>query len=245
KREKGGSYTIFSIRLVHKMDKHKFVDLYKSLSSIDYREKTESYAKLLNMPILTVTKDGYSKRMPAQLDTPLIHQTQNQIDAEKLQPIDLSKSTYIKVETLGNQPCLTISQKKAAWIGMVLCISFGIVAGLAWGDRNIVATIVASLMSLLGIYISIKSLLSKEVIVVSRDGVTTFTIFLGTKSQELHIPLQDIEEVKVAKHDRGNLAVQIISDRKIIDIGQHLPKEEKRQLATYIEQQIKQYGREG
>lgn len=221
----------YIIDLYHK-DSNKIVPLYISMKNKNIRKIWENYAKMFNLPALSVSDRGLIQRDCDDLDKSLKELAQEQ----KLPFIASGKfpapASVIVEEQLKST---SVEPRGIYWdIFSALFLLVAIFSVLLLTAGGVYLTIIGTTIPLkywaLGaflllavIYFSMK-LFNSYRLIIDNNSVHVITTLLGSPVSEQSIDVKKIENVELSYNptiDRYNLA--IISDEKIINFGSRLP----------------------
>lgn len=221
----------YIIDLYHK-DSNKIVPLYISMKNKNIRKIWENYAKMFNLPALSVSDRGLIQRDCDDLDKSLKELAQEQ----KLPFIASGKfpapASVIVEEQLKST---SVEPRGIYWdIFSALFLLVAIFSVLLLTAGGVYLTIIGTTIPLkywaLGaflllavIYFSMK-LFNSYKLIIDNNSVHVITTLLGSPVSEQSIDVKKIENVELSYNptiDRYNLA--IISDEKIINFGSRLP----------------------
>lgn len=221
----------YIIDLYHK-DSNKIVPLYISMKNKNIRKIWENYAKMFNLPALSVSDRGLIQRDCDDLDKSLKELAQEQ----KLPFIASGKfpapASVIVEEQLKST---SLEPRGIYWdIFSALFLLVAIFSVLLLTAGGVYLTIIGTtiplkywafgaFLLLAVIYFSMK-LFNSYKLIIDNNSVHVITTLLGSPVSEQSIDVKKIENVELAYNptiDRYNLA--IISDEKIINFGSRLP----------------------
>lgn len=221
----------YIIDLYHK-DSNKIVPLYISMKNKNIRKIWENYAKMFNLPALSVSDRGLIQRDCDDLDKSLKELAQEQ----KLPFIASGKfpapASVIVEEQLKST---SVEPRGIYWdIFSALFLLVAIFSVLLLTAGGVYLTIIGTTIPIkywaLGaflllavIYFSMK-LFNSYKLIIDNNSVHVITTLLGSPVSEQSIDVKKIENVELSYNptiDRYNLA--IISDEKIINFGSRLP----------------------
>ena len=221
----------YIIDLYHK-DSNKIVPLYILMKNKNIRKIWENYAKMFNLPALSVSDRGLIQRDCDDLDKSLKELAQEQ----KLPFIASGKfpapASVIVEEQLKST---SVEPRGIYWdIFSALFLLVAIFSVLLLTAGGVYLTIIGTTIPLkywaLGaflllavIYFSMK-LFNSYKLIIDNNSVHVITTLLGSPVSEQSIDVKKIENVELSYNptiDRYNLA--IISDEKIINFGSRLP----------------------
>lgn len=221
----------YIIDLYHK-DSNKIVPLYISMKNKNIRKIWENYAKMFNLPALSVSDRGLIQRDCDDLDKSLKELAQEQ----KLPFIASGKfpapASVIVEEQLKST---SVEPRGIYWdIFSALFLLVAIFSVLLLTAGGVYLTIIGTTIPLkywaLGaflllavIYFSMK-LFNSYKLIIDNNSAHVITTLLGSPVSEQSIDVKKIENVELSYNptiDRYNLA--IISDEKIINFGSRLP----------------------
>lgn len=221
----------YIIDLYHK-DSNKIVPLYISMKNKNIRKIWENYAKMFNLPALSVSDRGLIQRDCDDLDKSLKELAQEQ----KLPFIASGKfpapASVIVEEQLKST---SVEPRGIYWdIFSALFLLVAIFSVLLLTAGGVYLTIIGTtiplkywafgaFLLLAVIYFSMK-LFNSYRLIIDNNSVHVITTLLGSPVSEQSIDVKKIENVELSYNptiDRYNLA--IISDEKIINFGSRLP----------------------
>lgn len=221
----------YIIDLYHK-DSNKIVPLYISMKNKNIRKIWENYAKMFNLPALSVSDRGLIQRDCDDLDKSLKELAQEQ----KLPFIASGKfpapASVIVEEQLKST---SVEPRGIYWdIFSALFLLVAIFSVLLLTAGGVYLTIIGTaiplkywtfgaFLLLAVIYFSMK-LFNSYKLIIDNNSVHVITTLLGSPVSEQSIDVKKIENVELSYNptiDRYNLA--IISDEKIINFGSRLP----------------------
>lgn len=221
----------YIIDLYHK-DSNKIVPLYISMKNKNIRKIWENYAKMFNLPALSVSDRGLIQRDCDDLDKSLKELAQEQklpfIASGKF-PVPASVIVEEQLKSTSVEP------RGIYWdIFSALFLLVAIFSVLLLTAGGVYLTIIGTTIPLkywaLGaflllavIYFSMK-LFNSYKLIIDNNSVHVITTLLGSPVSEQSIDVKKIENVELSYNptiDRYNLA--IISDEKIINFGSRLP----------------------
>lgn len=221
----------YIIDLYHK-DSNKIVPLYISMKNKNIRKIWENYAKMFNLPALSVSDRGLIQRDCDDLDKSLKELAQEQ----KLPFIASGKfpapASVVVEEQLKST---SVEPRGIYWdIFSALFLLVAIFSVLLLTAGGVYLTIIGTtiplkywafgaFLLLAVIYFSMK-LFNSYKLIIDNNSVHVITTLLGSPVSEQSIDVKKIENVELSYNptiDRYNLA--IISDEKIINFGSRLP----------------------
>ena len=221
----------YIIDLYHK-DSNKIVPLYISMKNKNIRKIWENYAKMFNLPALSVSDRGLIQRDCDDLDKSLKELAQEQ----KLPFIASGKfpapASVVVEEQLKST---SVEPRGIYWdIFSALFLLVAIFSVLLLTAGGVYLTIIGTtiplkywafgaFLLLAVIYFSMK-LFNSYRLIIDNNSVHVITTLLGSPVSEQSIDVKKIENVELSYNptiDRYNLA--IISDEKIINFGSRLP----------------------
>ncbi len=221
----------YIIDLYHK-DSNKIVPLYISMKNKNIRKIWENYAKMFNLPALSVSDRGLIQRDCDDLDKSLKELAQEQ----KLPFIASGKFPAPASVIVEDQlKSTSVEPRGIYWdIFSALFLLVAIFSVLLLTAGGVYLTIIGTTIPLkywaLGaflllavIYFSMK-LFNSYKLIIDNNSVHVITTLLGSPVSEQSIDVKKIENVELSYNptiDRYNLA--IISDEKIINFGSRLP----------------------
>ncbi len=221
----------YIIDLYHK-DSNKIVPLYISMKNKNIRKIWEGYAKMFNLPALSVSDRGLIQRDCADLDKSLSELAKE----DKLPFIASGKFPAPASVLVEEQPKATLIEPKGIYwdIFSALFLLVAIISVLLLTAGGVYLTIIGTtiplkywafgaFLLLAVIYFSMK-LFNSYQLVIDNHTVRVITTLLGSPISEQSLDIKKIENVELAYNptiDRYNLS--IISDDKIINFGSRLP----------------------
>lgn len=221
----------YVIDLYHK-DPNKIVPLYISMKNKNVRKIWENYAKMFNLPALSVGDRGLIQRECADLDKSL-----SELAKEQKLPFIASGKFPAPASVIVDEQfkATSIEPNGIYWdIFSVLFLLVAVFSVLLLTAGGVYLTIIGTsiplkywiwgaLLLLAVIYFSMK-LFNSYKLIIDNHTVRVVTTLLGSSVAEESIDIQNIENVELAYNptiDRYNLA--IISDEKVINFGSRLP----------------------
>ena len=221
----------YIIDLYHK-DSNKIVPLYISMKNKNIRKIWENYAKMFNLPALSVSDRGL-----IQLDCDDLDKSLKELAQEQKLPFIASGKFPAPASVIVEEQLKSTSVEPRGiyWdIFSALFLLVAIFSVLLLTAGGVYLTIIGTTIPLkywaLGaflllavIYFSMK-LFNSYKLIIDNNSVHVITTLLGSPVSEQSIDVKKIENVELSYNptiDRYNLA--IISDEKIINFGSRLP----------------------
>ncbi|MEZ4704890.1 MAG: hypothetical protein R3A11_06865 [Bdellovibrionota bacterium] len=231
--------TEFVHELIHKSDKSKNIELYRSRSNQDHRIRGEELATLLQLPLLYETKPGtFDRRMPAEFNLSIRERVAKgftHVPSYSLRPPGKS----IKLVYAKGQEILELSQLKGVIGGLVCLVLGGIVLYfVGWGKGAFVGYVAGGMFTLLGILMTFGSPFSKEVVIARHDELITFHTIFGKAWGVKKTSASDIEEIKLFSGKNHGHRLKVVGDRCDLEVGSLLNKQEKKWLQSYLIQKL-------
>ncbi len=221
----------YIIDLYHK-DSNKIVPLYISMKNKNIRKIWENYAKMFNLPALSVSDRGLIQRDCGDLDKSLKELAQEQklpfIASGKF-PAPASVIVEEQLKSTSLEPrgiywdIFSALFLLVAIFSVLLLIAGGVYLTIIGTTIPLKYWAFGAFLLLAIIYYSMK-LFNSYRLVIDNNSVHVITTLLGSPVSEQSIDVKKIENVELAYNptiDRYNLA--IISDEKIINFGSRLP----------------------
>ena len=226
---------LYTLRLKHKSDGRRTVELYRSPAPDGLRQKQEHYAKLFGLPALVKEGKGYRERRVEDLDRSVRDQVAAGTLHVSFDPSAPPPGRAIRLRFTGDA---IVIHTRGYLLGLARCfltpapILTGIAVVIAAGVLRSEATamfavvVAAQLAAALTMWAAPR-ILPNELVISPQEVRTRWRHPWGT-FRGTAIPANQIEEVVVGKAPGGRkaTAVQIISDAETLRFGAHLTREQ-------------------
>ncbi len=229
------TYVVYIVELKHADNKRHTVQLYCSMSKEGHRTKQEHYARLLGVPALVKTADGYEARAPEDLDKSVRERVAEGSLAVTFDPMSGPPGERLSMHVDGRTLVLQVTRGSRVMIavGAVLALSaVGLLAaGLVIGGepRRWVLMGVGVLGGVLGLACLLPALVFRQELLISPEEVRRRTRTPWGPTAGKAVPADEIEEVLVRSSTGGSMGstVQCVTDDMTLQFGGGLPRAAK------------------
>ncbi len=233
RRQYGKNSYLYMVVLKHGEQSAQDVVLYQSLSRDGLRDRQEECARVLGLPALVKTDEGYTERAAGELDKSVRERVAEgslkvEFDAAAGPP-----GSRLTVRIDGDALRLRARSSAAETVAVALALAFGILAGL--GGRFGVPLVgripgwIPVLCTAAGAFGFGWLLLITEELLVSPEEVRGRYASPWGSFAEHTMPAAEVEEVYVgsAPDGGGGNRVQVVGDSGVITYGSSLTKAER------------------
>jgi hypothetical protein len=228
----GGSYTEYTLTLVHGNDEKRNVELYNARSDAGFRAQAEKFARMFELPLSRKTPQGMELRGVEELDLSLRERIQK--GRLRVDFVDTGQAPGRGLRMLrdGSRTVIEMSLRKGFFIALIfVAVGAAVFFFVGWMSDDFFVSFFGIVFGGVGLVMAVASLFGKEKLSLEGDQLTHGWVIFGREYRRTSLCTHEVEEVSLeVVQGTASPTLRIRSDRASISVGSLLSREQKEWL---------------